>query len=82
MYNPASKKAEEFINHEEILATLNYAEENKHNEVPVSYTHLKGCVDLAKYCLTTLGVEEDVTYRLSLACLLYTSSIYVSLEIG
>ena len=23
MYNPASKKAEEFINHEEILATLN-----------------------------------------------------------
>ena len=26
----------------------------------------KGCVDLAKYCLTTLGVEEDVTYRLSL----------------
>ncbi len=27
----------------------------------------KGCVDLAKYCLTTLGVEEDVTYRLSLA---------------
>lgn len=33
MYNPASKKAEEFINHEEILATLNYAEENKHNEV-------------------------------------------------
>lgn len=25
----------------------------------------KGCVDLAKYCLTTLGVIEDVTYRLS-----------------
>lgn len=27
----------------------------------------KGCVDLAKYCLTTLGVEEDVTYQLSLS---------------
>lgn len=26
----------------------------------------KGCVDLAKYCLTTLGLEEDVTYQLSL----------------
>jgi len=26
----------------------------------------KGCVDLAKYCLTTLGLQEDVTYRLSL----------------
>ncbi|MBQ8147510.1 MAG: threonine--tRNA ligase [Lachnospiraceae bacterium] len=25
----------------------------------------KGCVELAKYCLTTLGVEEDVTYRMS-----------------
>ncbi len=24
-----------------------------------------GCVNLAKYCLTTLGLEEDVTYRLS-----------------
>jgi len=26
----------------------------------------RGCVDLAKYCLTTLGLEKDVTYRLSL----------------
>lgn len=26
----------------------------------------KDCVDLAKYCLTTLGLQEDVTYRLSL----------------
>ena len=25
----------------------------------------KGCVELAKYCLTTLGLEDDVTYRLS-----------------
>ena len=25
----------------------------------------KNCVKLAKYCLTTLGVEEDVTYRMS-----------------
>ena len=25
----------------------------------------KGCLALAKYCLETLGVEEDVTYRLS-----------------
>lgn len=24
-----------------------------------------GCLDLARYCLTTLGLEEDVTYRLS-----------------
>ncbi len=25
----------------------------------------KGCVELAKYCLTTLGLQEDVTYRMS-----------------
>lgn len=25
----------------------------------------KGCVDLAKYCLTTLGLEKDVTYQMS-----------------
>ena len=31
MYNPKSLKAEEFINHEEILRTLSYAEENKNN---------------------------------------------------
>ncbi|MBR5218380.1 MAG: [Clostridia bacterium] len=31
MYNPKSHKAEEFINHEEILATLEYADKNKDN---------------------------------------------------
>ena len=31
MYNPKSLKAEEFINHEEILDTLDYAEKNKNN---------------------------------------------------
>lgn len=31
IYNPASSKAEEFINHEEILETLAYADQNKNN---------------------------------------------------
>ena len=31
MYNPKSLKAEEFISHEEILDTLDYAEKNKDN---------------------------------------------------
>ena len=31
MYNPKSLKAEEFISHEEVLATLDYAEKNKEN---------------------------------------------------
>ena len=30
-YDPKSLKAEEFICHEEILETLEYAEKNKHN---------------------------------------------------
>lgn len=30
-YNSMSKKAEEFISHEEILKTLKFAEENKDN---------------------------------------------------
>ncbi len=36
MYNPNSKKAEEFICHEEILATLAYAEANKENKILIS----------------------------------------------
>lgn len=32
IYNPKSSLAEEFINDEEILATLEYAEQNKHNK--------------------------------------------------
>ena len=31
IYNPKSRKAEEFINNEEILETLEYAEKNKNN---------------------------------------------------
>lgn len=41
MYNPASRKAEEFISHQEILDTLAYAEENKENEELISQIILK-----------------------------------------
>lgn len=36
MYNPASKVAEEFIDHQEILETLEYAEANKNNEALIT----------------------------------------------
>ena len=36
MYNPKSLAAGEFINHEEILETLEYAEKNKHNREELS----------------------------------------------
>ena len=32
MYNPKSNVAEEFINHDEILDTLKYADEHKRDE--------------------------------------------------
>ena len=32
VYDPKSPRAEEFINHEEVLASLDYAKENCHNE--------------------------------------------------
>ena len=44
-YNPASKIAEEFINHEEILETLQYAEDNKNNEELIT-----SLIEKAKLC--------------------------------
>ena len=37
MYDVNSKHADDFINHEEILDTLAYADENKHNEALIDY---------------------------------------------
>ena len=57
MYNVKSLKAEEFISDEEIKETLEYAEANKNNIGPVSYTHL----DVYKRQLEGLkeeGIEE------------------------
>jgi len=45
MYNAASGKAEEFISHEEILATLQYAEENKNNR-----EYIEALIERAKDC--------------------------------
>ena len=36
LYNPKSSKAEEFINHEEILSTLAYADEHKHDRALIT----------------------------------------------
>lgn len=36
MHNPKSSKAEEFINHEEILSTLAYADEHKHDKALIT----------------------------------------------
>ena len=46
-YNPKSLKAEEFINHDEILETLAYADEHKTDEVLISQIIEKAKEDAA-----------------------------------
>jgi 2-iminoacetate synthase len=59
MYNPKSLKAEEFINHEEILDTLEYAEKNKNN-IPL----IEEILEKAKPRKTARGVEcSGLTHR-------------------
>lgn len=50
-YNPQSLKADEFISHEEILSTLQYAEENKNN-----YTLIQQILEKAE-------LEKGLTHR-------------------
>ncbi|MBE7013395.1 MAG: [FeFe] hydrogenase H-cluster radical SAM maturase HydG, partial [Ruminococcaceae bacterium] len=58
-YNPKSLKAEEFINHEEILDTLRYAEENKNN-----FELIDKILEKARPKKTADGVHcEGLTHR-------------------
>lgn len=59
IYNPKSLKAGEFINHEEILATLQYAEENKNNTELID-----GILEKARPKKTEKGFHcEGLTHR-------------------
>ena len=51
MYNPKSHKAEEFICHEEVLASLDYAKENKNN------------VELIDKILEKARLQKGLTHR-------------------
>lgn len=50
-YNPKSLKADEFINHDEILKTLKYADENKNN------------LPLVKQILEKASLEKGLTHQ-------------------
>ena len=59
MYNPKSLKAEEFIDHNEILETLEYAEQNKDNRALI-----EEILEKAKPKKTQRGVEcSGLTHR-------------------
>ena len=51
MYNPKSHNAEEFICHEEVLASLDYAEKNKDN------------VDVIDKILAKARLKKGLTHR-------------------
>ena len=55
MYNPKSLKAEEFISHEEILETLDYAEQHK-NDMPL----IDSILEKAKLCKGLTHREASV----------------------
>jgi 2-iminoacetate synthase len=72
MYDPKSLKAEEFISHEEILATLDYAEKNKDNvelidEIIKKAESLKGLTHREASVLLACDIPEKIQelYRLA-----------------
>lgn len=71
-YNPKSMVAEEFINHEEILETLKYADENKNNlklvdELLEKAKNLKGLTHREASVLLACDDEERVKKMYDLA---------------
>ena len=54
IYNPKSMFADEFINHEEILETLEYAEKNKNNLALIDSILEKARPKKTAGCLTVL----------------------------
>lgn len=71
-YDPTSPKAEEFINHEEIMDTLKYAEENKHNKELIDSIikkaeEYKGITHREAAVLLECGLEEENERIFSLA---------------
>lgn len=72
MYDPKSKKAEDFINHEEILETLSYAEKNKLNRPLIESIiekarELKGITHREAAVLLECGIPELNEEMFSLA---------------
>lgn len=68
MYNPASKCAEEFIDHQEIMDSIQYARENKNNRELIEglLTRAKDCKGLShREALVLLECEEpDLVERM------------------
>lgn len=68
MYNPASKCAEEFIDHQEVMDSIQYAQENKNNRELIEglLTRAKDCKGLShREALVLLECEEpDLVERM------------------
>ncbi len=72
MYDPKSLKAEEFISHEEILETLDYAEQNKNNvelidQIIAKARELKGLTHREASVLLACNIPEKIKELYDLA---------------
>ncbi|PPK79211.1 2-iminoacetate synthase [Lacrimispora xylanisolvens] len=72
MYDPKSLKAEEFISHEEILETLDYAEQNKNNvelidQIIAKARELKGLTHREASVLLACDIPEKIKELYDLA---------------
>ena len=72
MYDVKSKKAEEFISHEEILETLEYAEKNKNNrelidQILTKAENMKGLTHREASVLLECDIEDEVKRMFDLA---------------
>ena len=70
MYNPKSNKAEEFISHEEVLETLDFAQKNKNNvELKFNDSPWKLAEKALKDEFGADNVTNDMIYKYTLSIL-------------
>jgi len=72
MYDVKSKKSEEFINHEEILDTIEYAKANKDNRVLIDSIlkkakEMKGITHREATVLLECNMEDEIAKMYELA---------------
>ncbi len=73
-YDPKSLKAEEFINHEEILASIEYAKANKSNKINFAIKLRMGDFKMYKYDPKSLKAEEFINHEEILASIEYAKA--------
>ena len=89
MYNPKSSKAEEFIAHEEVLASLEYGEKNKSNVEEIDRIlnkarEKKGITHREAMVLLDCDIEEknQEIYALAITVSTVVNTVHIMQEIN